>query len=250
MQYPREIRSAHSEGSDLVSCLCVTEDRPAFLPWLLWNYEKQDYSTRELVIVDSSRTAEPSPCDPAITVVRCPPQTSVARKRNLAVEAARGTVITWFDDDDWQHPQKVSILAAALEDGQLLAGPRQSWFVDLHRGRARPHTSQRSVIFNGVGVRREALDFARFDEQRIRAADTAWLVSVQREARCSPVVIGQVLTFWLCHRQNVSNPATKFTFPSSIDAVRDAVGRLAWGETDHAIAQLRDRLGGSARGSH
>ena len=53
----------------LVSCLCVTEERPAFLPWLFWNYGKQDYWARELVIVDSSR--EPlTTDDSSVTVVR------------------------------------------------------------------------------------------------------------------------------------------------------------------------------------
>ena len=66
--------------------------------------------------------------------------TNVARKRNLAVEAARGHWITWFDDDDWQHPRKLSILAAALGDDGVLAGPTQSWFIDLQRARARPQT--------------------------------------------------------------------------------------------------------------
>jgi hypothetical protein len=168
----------------------------------------------------------------------------VARKRNLAVELARGATITWFDDDDWQHPRKLSILAAALGDDEPLAGPRQSWFVDLHRGRARPHTSHRSVIFNGVAVRRAAVDHVPFDERRTRAADTAWLASVQRHARCAPVVIGQVISFWLCHGENISNPAKRYVFPHPLRAVRDAVGTTAWGETDDELAGLRSRLAG------
>ena len=76
--------------SEFVSCLCVTENRPAFVPWLLWNFNKQDHPSRELVIVDSSREPLAPASDAGVTVVRCAPGTSVARKRNLAVEAARG----------------------------------------------------------------------------------------------------------------------------------------------------------------
>ena len=43
MQYVTDINSAVAEVPGLVSCLCVTEDRPAFREWLLWNYRKQDY---------------------------------------------------------------------------------------------------------------------------------------------------------------------------------------------------------------
>jgi glycosyltransferase involved in cell wall biosynthesis len=241
MLYPYEISSAPAGESGLVSCLCVTEDRPAFRPWLGWNYQKQDYPARELVIVDSSSTSTALDV-PGVTVVRCPPGTNVARKRNLAVAAARGWLLTWFDDDDWQHPRKLSILAASLDGDGVLAGPRQSWFVDLHRSRARPHDSQRSVIFNGLGVRRTALHGVGFDERRVRAADTAWVAAVRRETRCSPRVVPEVLSFWLCHATNISNPVTRYVFPHPLADVAQAVGEADWGETDEELASLRSRL--------
>src|SRR4051794_9670806 len=63
----------------LVSCLCVTEGRVQFWPWLWWNFIKQDHPRRELVIVDSS----PEPIavdDPRVRVVTATPGTSVAVK--------------------------------------------------------------------------------------------------------------------------------------------------------------------------
>jgi hypothetical protein len=227
-----------------VSCLCVTEDREAFLPWLAWNYRKQDHPARELVVVDSSRELPALPDDLSVTVVRCPPGTNVAHKRNLAVEAARGTLLTWFDDDDWQHPRKLSVLVAALGDDGVLAGPRRSWFVDLARGRARPHETQRSLVFNGLGVRRAALDGVRFDERRERAADTAWIASVRREARCTPRIVADVLSCWLCHGANLSNPAGRYVFPHPLASVVEAVGEAAWGDTDAELERLRRRLSG------
>jgi hypothetical protein len=47
----------------LVSCLCVTENRSAFIPWLA-ELREQDYQRRELVVVDSSDV----PCElPGVT---------------------------------------------------------------------------------------------------------------------------------------------------------------------------------------
>jgi hypothetical protein len=227
---------------DKVSCLCVTEGREAFMPWLISNYRKQDHPRRELVIVDSSREPFAPPDDPSVRVLRCPPGTSVARKRNLAVDAARGTLLTWFDDDDWQHPRKLSILAAALGDGGVLAGSLRSWFIDLRHGRARPYEARRSVIFNGAGVRRTALDGVRFDERRARAADTAWMTAVRRSG---VRVVPEILSCWLCHAGNVSNPAARYAFPYSLDDVRRAVGAEAWGETDEELSRLRARTGGT-----
>jgi hypothetical protein len=243
MQCANEIRFAVRREPELVSCLCVTEDRPAFLPWLYWNFRKQDYTARELVLVDSSREPLTPPGDCAVTVVRCAPRTSVGRKRNLAVEAARGELITWFDDDDWQHPRKLSILATALEGDGVLAGSRRSWFIDVQRGRARPHDAQRSLIFNGLGVRRAALAGVRFDERRARAADTAWAASLRRQTRCAPRVVPHVLSCWLCHAENISNPARRYVFPHGLSAVSEALGSDDWGDTDEELARLRSRLG-------
>lgn len=245
MQDRSELSSAHSGEPGLVSCLCVTEDRPAFLPWLYWNYAKQDYGARELVLVDSSSELAPVPEGAAVTVVRCPPRSSVAHKRNLAVEAASGSVLTWFDDDDWQHPSKLTLLTASLGDDGVLAGSRRSWFVDLHRGRARPHESARSVVFNSLGVRRAALDGVSFDEGRARAADTGWIAAVRRRSHGAVRVLPHVLSCWLCHAGNISNPARRYVFPHSVATVAGAVGAAAWGETDEELERLRGRLRGA-----
>jgi hypothetical protein len=79
----------------------VTENRAEFMPWLLWNFDKQDYEPRELVVVDSSHCRQSPPSRPDVVVVRCPFGTSVGAKRNLALAAASGAFLTWIDDDDW-----------------------------------------------------------------------------------------------------------------------------------------------------
>jgi len=227
----------------LLSCLCVTEERAAFMPWLLWNYAKQDHPQRELVVVDGS-SPPLEPPDPAVRIVRCPPGTSVARKRNLAVDAAQGELLAWFDDDDWQHPRRLSILAGALGDDGVLAGGDRGWFVDLHRGLARPYDARRGVIFNGLAVRRAALGGVRFDERRQRAADTEWVSAIRRGTRSRVCVVPEVLSCWLCHHANLSNPASRHVFAHPLADVARAVGADAWADTEEQLAQLRLRLAG------
>jgi hypothetical protein len=226
----------------LVSCLCVTENRPAFMPWLTWNFAKQDHAQRELVIVDSSDVPAPLPDDPAVTVVRCARGTSVAQKRNVALASARGTFVTWFDDDDWQHPRKLSLLVDKLGDDGAIAGGRRAWFVDLRRARARPYESQRMVLFTGSGFRHSALGATRFDERKVRAADTAWLKALIEAADAPPRDVSGILTWWLCHDRNISNPATRYVFPQTLRDVRNAVGEEDWGDTDSELALLAERL--------
>lgn len=218
--------------------------------WLYWNYQKQDYARREFIVVAAAQSAAEPPPPPGATVVRCPHGTSVGRKRNLAVEAARGDVIAWFDDDDWQHPRRLSLLAGALADGAGFAGSAQSWFVDLAHGRARSHRTQRGVLFNGLGVRRDALPSVRFDERRKRATDTAWLWHMRRATASGPTILAEVLSFWLCHEANLSNPAKRYVFPHPLSTVRESVGAAAWGDTDAQLDALRARLGvRSSRGA-
>ncbi len=141
----------------LVSCLCVTEGRAAFIPWLLWCFDRQTWPHRELLIVDSSEHPFVSARDD-VRVVTLSRGTAVARKRNVAIQEARGDLTAWFDDDDWQHPQKLASHIDALSNGAAYAGSSSSWFVDLHRSRCEAYKAAHGyVLFNGAGFRREAV---------------------------------------------------------------------------------------------
>ena len=225
----------------LISALCVTEDRPEFIPWLLWNHAKQDHPRRELIIVDSSREPLTDSESGEVKVVRCAPGTTVARKRNLALRTARGDLVTWFDDDDWQHPRKLSILAAALSGGATLAGSRTGWFLDLRRDRVRPYTSTQHLIFNSIGVQAAAAVAVPFDEAMVRASDTAWLTGLRRIGGAAAVV-PEILSVWLCHRRNLSNPASRYVFPRPLADLELRLGHDAWAGTPDQLERLRARL--------
>jgi hypothetical protein len=238
-------RTAMTGGSGgagpLVSCLCVTEGRASFWPWLYWNFAKQDHVPRELVVVDSSPTPLAAD-DPRVRVVPATPGTSVAAKRNAAVRAARGGLVAWFDDDDWQHPRRLSILVRALAPGAKLAGATVSWFVDPVGRRAHAYRSQLDVIFNGLAVPAADLTDLPFDERKPRAADTAWVRELSRRAGGDVAVVPDVLSWWLCHRRNLSNPVVKYAFPQSLDPVRASIGDGDWADTDDHLAALVARL--------
>ena len=159
----------------LVSCLCVTEDRPAFIPWLLWNFEKQTYPNCELVVVDSSSESIRELLPESVILVHAEHGSSVGAKRNLALEICRGEAITWMDDDDWQHPDKCSILAESLGQGHDVAGCRSAFFLDLLSLRTRQFSSRRRLIFNSLGVRTEIARQIVFPEKVHKASDTEWM---------------------------------------------------------------------------
>jgi glycosyltransferase involved in cell wall biosynthesis len=231
----------------LVSCLCVTESRAEFWPWLSWGFAKQDHENRELVVVDSS----PEPVvsdDPRVRVLTAVPGTSVAAKRNLALREARGSVVAWFDDDDWQHPRRLSLLVEALASGASVAGSSRGWFVHATDRTARRYDAQVAVIFNGLGATTTSIGELRFDERKRRAADTSWVRALTTESGSRPTVVPEVLSWWLCHRRNLSNPAAKYSFPEPLGRLRDQIGAADWADTDDHLDRLAARLGSAGRG--
>lgn len=235
-------------AAPFISCLCVTENRPAFMPWLLWNYDRQTWPARELIIVDSS----PAPFRsgrPDVHIIAASPGTGVAAKRNLALQAAQGEIIAWFDDDDWQRPQKLARLAEALAGGAPYAGSAAAWFVDLWQERCVAYrTPAGEIIFNSAGFRREAVAGLRFPESARRASDTRWLRQIaKRYPNQAATLKENDLFFWLCHQDNLSNPAGRRRFPQSLASLRQMIGDDAWGDSDAELAALRARLAGKSR---
>ncbi len=226
----------------LVSCLCVTESRAEFMPWLLWGFDRQTYRERELVIVDSSE--QPFKCDrPDVRVVRAPVGTNVPAKRNLALDAARGSIVAWFDDDDWQHPERLERLVALLRDEAPFAGSSRSWFVDLHSDGCQPYSGHRSIIFNGAGFRADLARAIRFDERIRKASDTVWMREFRTRHKAKGELLARdaILTLWLCHDANISNPRTRRRFTSTLDDLKASLGP-AWLGTEEQLSELRERL--------
>ena len=227
----------------VVSCLCVTENRAAFMPWLVWSFERQTWPNKELVVVDSSQSPLEN-SEPRVRVVPMPPGTSIAGKRNRALDEARGAYIAWLDDDDWQHPARLSDLSAPLLRGEAdLAGATSGWFIDLWKSRCAPYHPTGDLIFNSCLIRTELARTARFDERLARASDTPWIAELSLRARGRVAAVPRkTYVAWLCHDTNASNRrgARKCLVPVSY--LEKALGSDAWGETEGELQALRARL--------
>ena len=224
----------------LISCLCVTHERAPFMPWLLWSFNRQSWSNKELLIVDSSRTPwVPPRSQEDIRVLQCPEFPGVPAKRNLALTESRGELICWFDDDDWQHPDRLVILAAAMEEGAAIAGSKSAFFLGLQSQRCRLYHARKFVIFNSACFRREVALSQCFDTSRRRGSDTAWMNRISRGHTSS--WLESQLFFWLCHEDNLSNPVTKRGFDQPLRNLQECCGS-AWKNTDEHMNRLKERL--------
>jgi glycosyltransferase involved in cell wall biosynthesis len=111
-----------------VSCLMVTADRRALAQRSVGCFLAQDYSNRELIIVDDGEEDyAPILRDiPADRVVHHrldrQPATTLGELRNLSLDLARGELIAQWDDDDWFAPHRLSHSVAALGDKAAVWG--------------------------------------------------------------------------------------------------------------------------------
>ncbi len=110
-------KSLRDNGSfPLVSCIMPTYNRRHYVPKAIEYFMRQDYTNRELIIVDdgtdSSEELVPQ-CD-HIRYIRLTKKQTIGSKRNLACKEARGGIIVHWDDDDWMASWRLSYQVKCL----------------------------------------------------------------------------------------------------------------------------------------
>lgn len=113
-----------TEASEpMISCMCVTRNRVPLLSRAVDCFRNQTYTHLELLIVfesndDATRDFVAGLDDGNIRGVEVPisPKRSLGALRNLAVNESRGPFVTQWDDDDWYHPDRLTVQMQALRD--------------------------------------------------------------------------------------------------------------------------------------
>jgi glycosyltransferase involved in cell wall biosynthesis len=127
----------------LISCLMVTRQRADLIRRAVWCFQHQSYPQRELVVVndedDGTREYLASLGDERIRYLR--PERAgltLGELRNFGVTQARGDYVAQWDDDDWHHPDRLSIQLLSLEQAEadlcllerwILAWPERQQFL-------------------------------------------------------------------------------------------------------------------------
>lgn len=102
----------------LVSCIMPTHNRRRFVGQAIRYFLRQDYPSRELIIVDDGEDsiADLVPQDERIRYMRLEKQLSLGAKRNLACELSKGELIAHWDDDDWMASNRLRLQVSELLD--------------------------------------------------------------------------------------------------------------------------------------
>jgi glycosyltransferase involved in cell wall biosynthesis len=100
----------------LISCICITNNRPALLLRAVACFESQNYPNKELVISYPDNDIETKELiqqllkndELKIFQIIRPAEESLGNARNNAIAKCHGDFICIWDDDDWYHPSRLS----------------------------------------------------------------------------------------------------------------------------------------------
>lgn len=117
----------------LVSCIMPTYNRRLFVPQAIRYFLRQRYEPKELIIVDDGDEPVDDlvPADSRIRLIHLAERTRLGAKRNLACEAASGTYILHWDDDDWMADWRIIYQVKQLRLAKAdICGLRRVLFFD------------------------------------------------------------------------------------------------------------------------
>lgn len=100
----------------LISCICITQHRPALLLKAIVSFDTQNYPNRELVISHPKDDMETKKLVDSILevselrIVRIEREgnESLGEARNHAIANCNGDYICLWDDDDWYHSRRLA----------------------------------------------------------------------------------------------------------------------------------------------
>jgi glycosyltransferase involved in cell wall biosynthesis len=133
----------------LVSCIMPTAERRQFVPHATRLFFAQDYSNKELIIVDDGpeSVADLIPDVSQVRYLRHEGRLSIGAKRNLACEAAHGEIILHWDDDDWYAPWRVRYQVQSLLHNNFdLCGLDRAYFVNAEAQEAWEYVYPKSTL--------------------------------------------------------------------------------------------------------
>ena len=177
-------------NTPLFSVIVPTYGRPALLGEAIGSVLAQTVRDLECIVVDD---ASPQPVtvapDPRVTVIRRDANGGTAAARNTGLDAARGTYVTFLDDDDLLTPDRLELALRGLARAPVAVC--WSRYLDL-RGDGRGRILEgdvRHTILDGIAPHtgRTALPrelAPRFDERFRGSEDVEWWL---RLAQLAPV---------------------------------------------------------------
>lgn len=193
----------------LISCICITSNRPILLQRALSCFETQDYLNRELVISypenDQSTKALLDQItrisDIRIIKIERPETEKLGSARNNAVKAASGAFICVWDDDDWYSNNRISYQYEVIR-GSPFKASICTCMVLLSSTNQKSCISDFRLWEGSLLCEREILLKQPYLDQEQSEADTI-LHELSTSGRLFPIIDEPYLYVYILHGNNV-----------------------------------------------
>ena len=105
--------------SPLVSIIICTKNRPADLRACIMSLKRQDYSPFEIIVVDNDAagTAKTVAAATGVKYVPAPLKPNLPYARNVGLEASKGEIVVYCDDDIEAYDGWLSALISSYREG-------------------------------------------------------------------------------------------------------------------------------------
>jgi glycosyltransferase involved in cell wall biosynthesis len=120
----------------LISCICVTKNRPALLRRAIGCFRRQTYVNKELLIVydEGDQCTEEvinTISSKNIRYLRVPAglKMTLGALRNFGIEHAKGELICQWDDDDWYHIGRLEFQQAVIRETGMKGCVLTQWII-------------------------------------------------------------------------------------------------------------------------
>ncbi len=132
----------------LVSCIMPTYNRRAFIPLAIKYFLRQDYTNKELIILDdgSDPVQDLIPEHPLISYKYISEKITLGEKLNLATEMSSGNIVLQWDDDDWYAGNRITYqVNTLLHSAKSICGINQLYYYNLESKEAFKYTYPRNL---------------------------------------------------------------------------------------------------------
>ena len=133
------IRSNHTDmktKSPLISCLCVTREKPQLLLGAINCFFSQTYENKELIIVYENDDLKTTNLLNKIiqknvkkVEVKRSSKINLGELRNIAVNNSNGEYVCQWDDDDWYHVGRLEFQFEVIRESGLAGSILTQWTV-------------------------------------------------------------------------------------------------------------------------
>ena len=90
-----------------VSCIVPSFNRPKFIKHCIYLFNQQTWPNKEIIIVDDSSKPYNLKESDSLKYIRLTKKVSIGEKRNIATKAATGSIVIFWDDDDWYGKTRI-----------------------------------------------------------------------------------------------------------------------------------------------